>query len=76
MAAQAPFTGKICCIGAGYVGGPTMAMVLFPVSLLCGDMPYAGQHAVQCRRCLRAMHGAAATCRRHRDVARNLSSVS
>ena len=24
---QAPFTGKICCIGAGYVGGPTMAMM-------------------------------------------------
>jgi len=29
MAQQAPFTGKICCIGAGYVGGPTMAMVRF-----------------------------------------------
>jgi hypothetical protein len=24
---QAPFSGKICGIGAGYVGGPTMAMV-------------------------------------------------
>jgi UDPglucose 6-dehydrogenase len=22
-----PFNGKICCIGAGYVGGPTMAMI-------------------------------------------------
>ena len=27
MPQQAPFAGKICCIGAGYVGGPTMAMV-------------------------------------------------
>ena len=23
----APFNGKVCCIGAGYVGGPTMAMI-------------------------------------------------
>jgi len=43
MTSQAPFKGKICCIGAGYVGGPTMAMVsspffpllLHPATLAC-----------------------------------------
>jgi UDPglucose 6-dehydrogenase len=28
-----PFSGKICCIGAGYVGGPTMAMVAYKTPL-------------------------------------------
>lgn len=27
MATSTEFTTKICCIGAGYVGGPTMAMI-------------------------------------------------
>jgi hypothetical protein len=56
MAQQAPFKGKICCIGAGYVGGPTMAMVrvalppsesfLFSAALhlrLAWDVPQRGR---------------------------------
>jgi UDP-N-acetyl-D-mannosaminuronate dehydrogenase len=38
--AQPPFTGKICCIGAGYVGGPTMAMMALktPLTVTVVDM--------------------------------------
>ena len=38
--AQQPFSGKICCIGAGYVGGPTMAMVAYktPISVTVVDL--------------------------------------
>mmetsp|Transcript_7852 Transcript_7852/g.18117 ORF Transcript_7852/g.18117 Transcript_7852/m.18117 type:complete len:478 (-) Transcript_7852:175-1608(-) len=40
MPTQAPFTGKICCIGAGYVGGPTMAMMAHktPITVTVVDL--------------------------------------
>lgn len=30
---QEPYTGNVCCIGAGYVGGPTMAMMAYKTGL-------------------------------------------
>eukprot|EP00287_Rhodomonas_sp_CCMP768_P016415 CAMPEP_0196759014 /NCGR_PEP_ID=MMETSP1091-20130531/104483_1 /TAXON_ID=302021 /ORGANISM="Rhodomonas sp., Strain CCMP768" /LENGTH=530 /DNA_ID=CAMNT_0042107853 /DNA_START=8 /DNA_END=1596 /DNA_ORIENTATION=- len=30
---QEPYTGNVCCIGAGYVGGPTMAMMAYKTNL-------------------------------------------
>lgn len=37
---QPAFKGKICCIGAGYVGGPTMAMMALktPLTVTVVDM--------------------------------------
>ena len=35
MASESPFKMHICCLGAGYVGGPTMAIIAAKCPDIC-----------------------------------------